>query len=1100
MSERIGRLIAAVCAGLLFASLGVAQSTFGSITGVVTDPSGAVVPKAQITVTNAGTGALRELSTGSTGVFNVANLDIGTYQLRVSAQGFTTYQRAELQLAANQVLNVNVELAVGATSSVVEVQAVSPTITTETNDLGSNMGSRSVQRLPLVSRHAGDAGVSTYFVFNTGTAAVPSSSGVIVQGARASGAIPTRDGIRVGTYQQGTGPVQPSLESVEAVTLVRAIAPAEFATAANLGVITRAGTNEFHGRTFWDYNTSSWNSRSFFASSVPFRVYHDFGASAAGPILKNKLFFLTSYEGSRERAKRVLIEDVPLPAWHNGDFSSLLARGAVIRNPFTGQPFTNNQIPANLISPVSQKVQDYFYPSPNAGTPGALSSNWQIQLPGTTGFTRYDHFDARMDYQMTSRDAIFGRISWRRLPLEYTDIYPLHVTQLRLGKSGVLSWNHTLSPGAVNEFRFGATYHVNPYWADAIGSDLLPQFGIKGISTAGIHNVPIFQITGVTSIDLDAVDDSYQNNPGSGFQWIDNFSWTRGRHFMKFGFDVNRERINGNRISSNIYGAYSFSGAYSGLGYADFLLGIPQTTTVGLVNPERDYRGTSWAFYAQDQFKVNSSLTLNYGIRWELAGPYYSKGGTLYSFDTRSGSLVVPDKGLARVNPLYPKNIPISTASQAGYPADTLVDFLKSNIQPRIGFAYKLFGGSKSVIRGGYGIYGNVIYGELVRQHLIGGPFSGTVTYTNSITGGVPLFNFPSPFLASGTTSVQNVNGVSPHVKNPYTQQWNLTVEHELASLGLRVSYLGSRSVSLLYRRNLNQPPAGATPFSTSLRRYPLYNRVVFAESGGTAIYNALEVAAEKRFGRNLTFSTGWTWAKDLTDAQDSGGGGSTFAGQVIQDQFDRAVEKANNQLVVPHRVFAYALYTLPFGRGQRFLSGAMGVVQQIAGGWETAWTAVAQSGQWFTPSFSGVDPSNTQNIGGRPDRIANGNLPSGRTIERWFDTAAFAVPGCPAADPLCARTQRVNVGRFGNSGLNVVSGPPIRNLDFALMKNFHLREKTRLQFRLTMANALNHPNFAVPRSNISAISTVGTINSQVRALNGSPSTREIDLGLRLEF
>jgi hypothetical protein len=1097
MPNRVWCVIAGACVSLLFGGLCLAQSTFGSITGVVTDPSGGVVPKAHVRVTNENTGAVREMNAGSTGVFNVANLDIGTYQLRVSADGFTTYQRAGLHLAANQVLNINVELALGSTASVVEVRAVSPTITTETNDLGSSMGSRSVQTLPLVSRHAGDAGVSTYFVFNTGVSAVPSSSGVVVQGARASGAIPTRDGIRVGTYQQGTGPVQPSLESVEAVTLVRAIAPAEFATAANLGVVTKAGTNEFHGRAFWDYNSHILNSRSVFASSRPFRVYNDFGANAGGPILRNRLFFLASFEGSRERARRVLIEDVPLPAWRTGDFSGL---STALRDPFTGAPFAGNRIPQHLISPVSQKVQDYFYPLPNSGPPGALSSNWQVQFPGTTGFTRYNHVDARVDYNIGSRDVVFARVSWRRLPLDYVDISPLHVTQLRLGKSGVFSWNHTISPGAINEFRFGVTYHVNPYWADAIGSDLLREFGIQGISTAGINNVPIFQITGVTSIDLDAVDDSYQNNPGTGFQWIDNLSWTRGRHFMKFGVDISRERINGNRISSNIYGAYNFSGAYTGLGYADFLLGIPQTTTLGLVNPERDFRGTSWAFYAQDQFKVTNSLTLNYGIRWELAQPYRSKHGTLYSFDVQSGSLVVPDEGMSRINPLYPKNIPVISASQAGFPADTLVRFLKNNLQPRVGFAYKLFGGTKTVIRGGYGIYGNVIYGELVRQHMVGGPFSGTVTYTNSFTGGVPLFSFPSPFLASGTTSVQNVNGVDPRVKNPYTQQWNLTVEHELRSLALRVSYLGSRSVNLLYRRNLNQPPASTTPFSTSLRRYPLYNRVIYAESGGTTLYNALEVGAEKKFGRNLTFNTGWTWAKDLTDVQDSGGGGSTFAGQIIQDQFDRAVEKANNQLVVPHRVFGYAVYSLPFGSGQRFLSGAKGPLQQIVGGWETAWTAVAQSGQWFTPSFAGIDPSNTQNIGGRPDRVADGNLGSGRTLNRWFDPAAFAVPGCPAADPLCARTPRVNVGRFGNSGLNILSGPPIRNLDFALMKNFNFRENTRLQFRVTMANALNHPNFAIPRSNISATSTVGTINSQVRALNGTPSTREIDLGLRLEF
>ncbi len=218
----------------------------------------------------------------------------------------------------------------------------------------------------------------------------------------------------------------------------------------------------------------------------------------------------------------------------------------------------------------------------------------------------------------------------------------------------------------------------------------------------------------------------------------------------------------------------------------------------------------------------------------------------------------------------------------------------------------------------------------------------------------------------------------------------------------------------------------------------------------------------------------------------------------MIENQFNRAVEKANNQLVVPHRVFAYAIYMLPLGNGQRLLSGAQGPLQRIVGGWETAWTVVAQSGQWFTPSFSGFDPSNTATFGGRPDRIGNGNLSSGRSISRWFDTGAFAIPGCPGTTPVC--TNPANVGRFGNSGLNILSGPRIFNLDFAFIKSFVVREKTRLQFRMTMANALNHPNFANPRANISSRGTVGTINSQVRALNGSPSPREIDLGLRLEF
>ena len=219
----------------------------------------------------------------------------------------------------------------------------------------------------------------------------------------------------------------------------------------------------------------------------------------------------------------------------------------------------------------------------------------------------------------------------------------------------------------------------------------------------------------------------------------------------------------------------------------------------------------------------------------------------------------------------------------------------------------------------------------------------------------------------------------------------------------------------------------------------------------------------------------------------------------MIQDQFNRRVEKANNGLVLRQRAFGYAVYVLPFGQNQRFLNHANSIVTAVLGGWQTGWNVNLQTGQYFTPSFSGFDPSNTATFGGRPDRIANGNLPvDQRNIRRWFDAAAFRIPGCPDTDPVCKSP--ANVGRFGNSGLNILEGPGIANLDFSLMKYFQLREKTRLQIRAIMVNALNHPNFAVPRSNISQPGTVGTIVSMARVLNGEPATREIDLGVRLEF
>ena len=1075
------------------------QTTFGQITGTVRDPSGAVVPGASVSVINEETQITRQTSTSAGGVFNVPNLNVGPYRVRITVTGFTTFERRGLILSANQIINVDVTLALGTMETVTQVTAASPAVATETSALSDVKTNRDLQQLPLeIARHLADKGFYTYSFLTTGTSSVTTTSLPVINGVRTeTGTLPTMDGIAVTAYQGGASPVQPSFEGVQEVNVVTATPPAEFALAANFTVVTKSGTNDFSGTAFYNYNGNSLNARNFFSDSTPFRVYNNFGGSLGGPIKRNKAFFFADYEGSRESARNLMIVDTPLAEWRNGNFSGL---DIPIMDPATRGQFPGNIIPAGRINGVSKKIQDVIFPLPNFGSPAAQSGNFRQQFRGTTGFTRFNQFDARVDYNFSQHDSIFGRVSWRRMPLDYTDLVPTigKVTQNRYGHSAVFSWTHTFSSTLVNEFRAGMTYHRNQYYLDVVGSDLIQQFGIQGITTTGVHDAPILRIDPVTYVDYDDFDDSYFDNPSTTFEFTDNVSWTRGRHSLKFGFDIIRDRLNEKFITSLVYGGYNFPGVFTGFGYADFLLGIPETTELAIPTPPRYLRSVTSGLYAQDQFKLNRKLTLNYGLRWELTAPFTHKLGAIYSFNPQTGALVIPDEGASQVNPFFPSNIPVMAASQAGFPKDSLLEFRKGYFQPRFGFAYKPFDDEKTVIRGGYGIYGNLVYRSMGRN-MGGGPFSGSVTYINSVTNGVPLFSFPEPFLSSAVApgGTQDVQGKNPHMKVPYTQQWNFTVERDVGGVGLRVSYVGARSVNLIYRRNLNQPPPSTTPFSSDRRPYPLYNQIIWSENGGNEAYHGLEVAATKKYGKNLSFGAGWTWARDLTDTQEVGG--SSFGGQVIQDQFDRSAEKANNALVLRHRAFAHAVYALPFGRDQRFLSKAHAVVQGALGGWNTGWNVNLQSGQFFTPSFSGFDPSNTGSFGGRPDRIGNGNLPAGqRTIERWFDASAFKIPGCPDAHPVCS--DPANVGRFGNSGLNILEGPGIANLDFSLMKYFNLHEKTRLQFRLIMVNAFNHPNFAVPRSNIRSLGTVGTISSMARVLNGLPATREIDIGLRLEF
>jgi len=1076
---------------ILPGSMVFGQTTFATITGTVTDPSGAVLQGAKVSVTSEGEGTVRDVITGSTGVFTVPNLTVGRYRLQATASGFGPFDLTGVILNANQVFNVDIKMSLAQAGISVQVTDSGAAISTETTNLSNLKTSRDLQELPLVSRHTGDQGFYAFVLQNPGVNSMPGNSLNNVQGVRQqTGVLPTMDGIAVMAYPIGPGPVQPSLEGIQEVNVQLANTPAEFATPANFAVVTKSGTNDYHGSAFWDYNSSKLNARDFFSPAAPFRVYHNFGGSVGGPIRKDKTFFFGDYEGSREAASVVVTGNTPLPAWRTGDFSGL---PTPIIDPLTGAQFPGNRIPLSRISAVSQKIQDFFYPSPNFGPPTLQVGNWRGQFPAQTGFTHFDDYGVRIDQNFGNGDKVYGRVSIRRLPLTAREavLPPIGKRdQIRSSASAVASWTHLFSPSVVNEVRTGMTRQRNYYFPDLVGSDIIQQLGIQGVTTTGIHNVPAFNITGITTTDQP---NSQALTLDTNFEWTDNVSWTRGRHSMKFGFDEIRDQLGGYNYPNSMYGTYNFNGAYTGFGYADFLLATPQTTQLTIPNPPRYLRGTTWSLYAQDQFKVNQRLTINYGLRYELLGPYYDRYGSIANFDPKTGAFILPQNGVTHVNPFYPKNIPILSASQAGFPDGSLVGYPKLNFYPRVGAAYKPFGDDKTVVRAGFGTYGNLVYGSLGRG-LGGGPFSGSTTYTNAITNGVPLFSFPYPFLPTGAAATQNAFGVNPNLTTPYTEQWNFTVERQLGSAALRLSYVGSHSAKLIYARNLNQPPPSTTPFSANRRPYPIFNSITYYENGGNQRYNGLQAAIAKNYGNNLTFNAGYTFAKDLTDTQEG-----TFAGQTIQNQFDRRSEYANNLITPTHRVYGYAIWQIPVGKGHRVLNRS-GVAEAALGGWQMAWNAMVQSGQFFTPSFTGFDPSNTNLIGGRPDVVPGVSTSpvGGQSINNWFNPAAFKIPGCPDNNPVCGKPD--NIRRFGNAGIAILRGPRIANADFTVSKYFPIYERVRVQFRMNAVNVFNHPNFALPAANISSPATVGRITSSVPATFGTVAPREIDFQLRLEF
>jgi Carboxypeptidase regulatory-like domain len=1078
---------------LCVATNALGQTTFGSITGVVTDPTGAVVPGATVTATDKDTGFTRRAGTAGNGVYTVSKLPVGTYTVRIEATGFATQDRPGVVLDANHVVNVDVKLTVGATATHVEVQGVVPLINTETGTSAYTQTSLELQNLPLTVRQGNTN--QSFALYNPGVG-VNDSGNYFGPGARQVDMYWTNDGIVEMQDIDGSGgsPAEPDIESISEINYTLVNASAEFRSPTSVTMVTKSGTNQYHGSAYYDYNGNALNARDFFSSKVPFAVYNDFAASVGGPIKKNKTFFFADYEGSRSSARSIVTANAPLPAWRTGDFSSVSKQ---LINPFTGAPFTNNQIDPGLINPVSQKLMNFLYPLPNYGPSTLLAGNWRGLFPTSTDF---NVVDGRIDHNFSERDTIFGRYNYRRLPnLIHRNMLPPagDYPQLRTDSDAVISYTHTFSPVVLNEFRAGFSRDTNYVHAALIGSDVISQVGLQGISTTGIPGLPIISVTGITNDSYR----SYHKKALTNYELNDDLSWTHGAHAFKFGADYIFDQINQNYLPDNLYGSYQFTGKFTGSPFADFLLGLPHTTSLNVPTPSIYLRGNWWSFYAQDQYKVTRRLSLNYGIRWELQQPYRDKFGRIFSYNPATGALVVPQQGLQYINPLFPSNVAIVSAQQAGFPADTLLDFHKAAFYPRFGFAYKLTADGKTVIRGGYGWYSNAIYGTLARSSG-GGPFGGSESFFNSITNGVPLFSFPNPFVpAAGQVSAfQNASGINPHTNIPYTQQWNLTLERQIKTFGISVAYVGTHSVRLLYPANINQPMPSTQPFSISELPNPSFDNVSWIDNGSTEKYNALMLSATKNAGKNLTFGAGYTYARDLTDQLDQ----DWSFGQTIQNLFDRSAEWGNNYFTPWHRFYAHFIYSLPFGRQQSFFNRMPRFADAVLGGWRISSVITLQSGQWYNPTFDGYDPSNTNNFGGRPDAIASVSpVPSGGpTVDNWFNIAAFKIPGCPDNDPLCSNATPANIGRFGNAGNDTLATPAMKNVDLALMKRFNFEGNRSLTFQAVFSDALNHPNFGYPDADISdGPGVAGVISSTLgNYLGGSNTSRQINLALRLEF
>jgi len=1070
---------------LLLAIPAWAQSTFGTLQGTVRDSTDAVVPNAPVTVRNTGANVTWKLATNEYGFYEAPNLNAGRYEVTVEAPSFKKFVHGDIVLNARQVVRIDARLEVAATQAEVTVSAGgTPVITTETAAIDHAVDPKA---LPLNFR-AANTSLVTAIALAPGVQVRGSAENFSIAGSRQSQNETSIDGISTIGMRNHDILVNmfPSAEIVREMRISSVVNNAEYQGSANVDTISRSGENSFHGSLFHHHQNGAFDARNTFATSVPFKVANTFGGSLSGPIFRDRTFFFVDYEANRVAGQAVLTPNVPSVAMRGGDFSQV--SGLALRDPFAGgAAFAGNRIPANRQNATSLGLQA-FYPQPNFGAPTLVSGNFRGSFPARR---KSDQFDGRLDHHVAGRHFLFARFSFKNLrdgtqSFTLPTIGPSRETPHVRSLAGSHSW--TISPRLVNEFRGGFARQWRRIEGPFHGPTIIRQLGILGLhpDLPDRPGFPQISITGFTTLSQATFDNEFSGS--SEFQ--ETMTWLRGAHSMKWGASARFLRVTNitNVTGAGMFGNFNFQNTYTGHAYGDFLLGVPTTDQRIVARRRAEGFTRNWNFYWQDDWKIRPRLTINYGIRYEYHPPFRDRFGHISTFDPNTGRVIVPTKGIDNTEPVFRAtigNTPIITAQEAGLPESLRKKDL-NNFAPRLGLAFRPFRDNKTVLRGGYGIFVNdligAVFGSLRNIHT-----ASTETFTNRFTNNAPLLQFPRAFpdqIVTGVADFRTSNQID--MRNPYTMQWHLTGEREVvANTGVRLSYIGSRSVKVVHQVDYNQPFRTTVPFTNDRKPFPAWSTIFSRVNGQTVKYHAFHAEVNRRMASGLHLQSSYSWTGHWTD-----GGDGNETGDLIEDTFDRQREYSRVRFTRPHRWLTTWVWELPVGSKRRFGRDLPAVVDLVAGGWELSGILLFQSGFWFTPLFTGFDPSNsnaTARSGSlRPDRIADGNLPgSERSITRWFDAAAFVTP--PR-----------NAGRFGTAAPFILKGPGMAVWSAGLGKQLRLGEHRRFRLAGTFQNLANHPNYNIPAAVITAPGAVARITSTLGTEGAG--ARTVEISARFEF
>ncbi|MEP6534412.1 MAG: TonB-dependent receptor [Bryobacteraceae bacterium] len=1106
---------------LLFLALSAAAfaQTAAQVSGTVTDESGSVVPDVTLNVTNIETALQRDTVTNDAGNYQFPALPPGSYRLTAKKTGFRQVAREGLRLEVNQSARVDFTMQLGAVNEIVEVTASAPLLESTNSSVGQVIESKAVSDLPLNGRNfvqlavlangAIGVGYGPQGTIGSGTRADDTRGGgeLMVNGNREMSNNFLLDGVDNNFRRNALITVRPTVESIQEFKMQTNLFGAEQGrnSGATVNVVTKSGSNSFHGSAFEFLRNDALDARNFFnakSNSVkpPFRQ-NQFGGSLGGPIIRNKLFFFGDYEGLRKaQGTNTTVNTVPTVAFRSGDFRE----SAPIYDPatvtvapgtasgYTRQPFPGNIIPPNRMDSVTSRLIQ-AYPLPVL--PG-LANN---QFTNPVLVQNYNYGNARFDYTVTPKDTIFGRYTPQRAQVQTPTAFgfrsvpglsvPLNLHNgngsITPGNANfnntnaILSWAHIFTPTFLSDFRMGySRFDMGNLYpqAEALtdGPGLGQQLGVPNSNqTPKSHGVPIFSIAsysgigGPSSIPTIRYENTF--NPAA------NFTNIRGSHTIRFGTNLVRRQIVDFQANQG-NGSFSFTKTFTGDpnragstgdAMATFLLGAYSSLSQDHQLVWAGYRVLELGSYIADDWRVSSKLTLNIGLRYEHLPPPVEVANRMMNFDIYTGKVKIAG---------------FNSGQHVG------IETPRKLFAPRFGFAYQPL--KDTVVRGGFGIYYNASGsgGGLYRMHRYL-PFAASNSASvNEFAAAYPTVSQGLPPIPSTDFATVSANPIGNFLSIPsnyrpaHALQFNLGVERQLPwSTVVKAFYIGNLGRHLDVNFNYNQPipgPGAQPPRRPLFAIAPLVVGATLAATDGISSYHAFQFTGEKRFSNGLGFLTGYTYSHSIDNVPLQQGGNGE--GPLPQDPRYRASDRGNSSFDITHRLTQSAIYNLPFGNGQRY-HASQHWVNNVFGNWQLNLIVIFQTGLPFTPALA--SPVANTGTGSRPNVTGNATL-ANPTLSRWFNTALDS-SGAPWGTPA--------LYTFGNAGRGILRAPGRTNFDFSVFKEFAATERLRVQFRSEFFNVFNHPQFDLPNASIGS-AVAGTISGTV----GTP--RDIQFGLRLVF